>query len=116
MPLRRIVAFIIAFPASVLGAAGAHAQGLAVPIMLDCDESTAQAACYATSLVQGLDPNGDNFLAVRASPGSDHAMVDQLKEGDVVEIIEFDGSWRGVRYGDGKLGWVHSNWLVDLAG
>ncbi len=114
MPLRRAIACVIAFAA--FGAAGAGAQGLAVPIPLDCDEATAQAACYATSLVQGLDPNGDNFLAVRAGPGSDHAMIDRLREGDVVEVIAFDGAWRGVRYGGGRLGWVHGDWLVDLAG
>ena len=90
-----------------------YAQALDIPIVDDCVAD--QAACYATSQVAGLDPNGDGFLAVRTGPGSDYRMIDRLHNGDVVEHITSQGPWRGVRYG-GRKGWVHGNWLQDLAG
>ena len=94
--------------------APATAQQLDVAIVADCVPG--QAACYATSRVAGLKSGGDGFLAVRTGPGSDFRKIDELYNGDVVEVIEFAGKWRGVRYRDGRLGWVHSNWLRDLAG
>ncbi len=90
------------------------AQQLDFPIDDSCVDD--QAACYASSRVAGLDPNGDGFLAVRKGPGSGHAMIDRLHNGDVVEVITSQGKWFGVRYGNDRLGWVHSNWLRDLAG
>ncbi len=92
----------------------APSQTLDVPIVIDCVAD--QAACYATSRVQGLDPNGDGFLAVRKGPGTRHAMIDKLYNGDVVEVITARYPWYGVRYGNGRRGWVHSKWLRDLAG
>ena len=91
-----------------------YAQQLAVPITKDCVSS--QAACYATSQVRGLKAGGDGFLAVRTGPGGNYPMIGQLVNGDVVTVITFHGKWRGVELTNGALGWVHSNWLSDLAG
>lgn len=93
----------------------ATAQTLDVPIFDNC-VSDGQAACYATSTVSGLDPNGDGFLAVRSGPATNFPMIDKLYNGEVVEIIEFQGDWRGVRYRGGWKGWAHAKWLTDLAG
>ena len=97
------------------GASGTHAQNLAVPIIDDC-VSDGHIACWATSRVAGLNPRGDGFLAVRTGPGTKYRMIDKLYNGDVVETMKRRGSWVGVRYRNGRKGWVHSRWLRDLAG
>lgn len=93
----------------------AQAQNLDVPIHEDC-VSDGQAACYFTSTVTGLDPNGDGFLAVRSGPGTNFPIIDKLYNGEVVHNIQMQGQWRGVRFRGGMKGWVHGNWLKDLAG
>lgn len=90
------------------------AQQLAVPIVKDCVDD--QAACYAAATVMGLDPQGDGFLAVRRGPGTDHAMIDKLFNGDVVRVITRRGKWYGVEYGQGRKGWVYGKWLGNWAG
>lgn len=37
-------------------------------------------------LVQGLDPNGDGFLALRAGPGTNYAKIGELHNGDAAFI------------------------------
>jgi hypothetical protein len=77
----------------------------------------AQAAGCAGSIVSGLDPNGDGFLAVRTGPGSNFAKIDELHNGDMVRTCAMNERWVGVYYGQPRRkGWVHSNWLVDGAG
>jgi hypothetical protein len=104
----------------------AGAQGLEVPIRVP--QGDGQAADCATSHVDGLNPNGDNFLAVRSGPGSDYRKLDEIHTGDVVAVCDARGPWRGVFYtgsniGNGhrdlhkrRAGWVHSRYLRDLAG
>lgn len=115
MRTKLVTAFLLPFAFVVVSAGYATAQTLDVPILDSC-VSDGQMACYATSTVSGLDPNGDGFLAVRSGPGTNFPMIDKLYNGEVVEIIEFQGSWRGVRYRGGWKGWAHANWLIDLAG
>lgn len=105
-----------AFGFLIFFALAAAAQQLDVPVVIECDQAREQAACYATSRVTGLAPSGDGFLAVRSGPGTEYAKIDELREGDVVEIIDIQGDWRAVRYDDGRLGWAHGRWLADLAG
>ena len=83
--------------------------------------------------VTGLKAGGDGFLAVRKGPGSKHAKIDELKNGNKIWLFEARGKWVGVVYGvqdfscgpvdadrpvktNGKKGWVHSNWVEVLAG
>ncbi len=98
-----------------LAAAGtAPAQQLDVDFVITED---GQAAGCAASIVSGLDPNGDGFLAVRTGPGSNYFQVDQLRNGDTVRTCAQQGEWIGVYYGQPRRkGWVHSNWLIDGAG
>ena len=106
------------WPACVLAIAGgqSQAQALDVGFSTYCPPNS-QAACFASSIVDGLDPNGDGFLAVRTGPGTDYPMIDMLYNGDVVIVHTGSGPWVGVSYGDGqRLGWVHRNWLIDGAG
>jgi uncharacterized protein YraI len=100
----------------LLGSAGsvASAQELDVDFAISED---AQAAACAGSIVSGLDPNGDGFLAVRTGPGSNYPKIGDLHNGDTVRTCARNGRWVGVYYGQPRSkGWVHSNWLVDGAG
>jgi hypothetical protein len=111
-------AFLLATPAV--------AQGLDVPIAVPRGDG--QAADCATSYVAGLDPDGDGFLSVRTGPDSGYPKIDEVHNGDVVAVCDRRGDWVGVFYtgsniGTGyrdehaaRSGWVHSNWLRDLAG
>lgn len=90
------------------------AQELDVPFRIAED---AQAAGCASSIVAGLDPNGDGFLAVRTGPGTGYRKIDQLYNGDMVRTCARSGAWIGVHYGKPRrVGWVHGRWLVDGAG
>ena len=112
--IQRTSAALAALILLTLSATTVHAQQLAVPIVKDCVDG--QAACYPTSRVTGLDPNGDGFLAVRSGPGSGHQMIGKLVNGDVVTVITVRGKWYGIELRDGSFGWSHSNWLTPLAG
>jgi len=99
----------------VLTACAASAQSLDVPVTAIPDT---QAAGCASSTVSGLDPSGDNFLAVRSGPGSQYRKLDELHTGDVVRTCDRQGDWIGIYYPNlnGRSGWVHGSYLTDLAG
>ena len=95
-------------------------------------------ACGGSGRVKGLDPQGDNFLAVRAGPGTTFAEVARLAEGTEVAICETSGKWLGVVFAPGGIepdcgtsspraersvysgpcqaGWVSERFIGDLAG
>ncbi|ETX13536.1 hypothetical protein OCH239_09665 [Roseivivax halodurans JCM 10272] len=77
---------------------------------------TAQAYAPDVFVVCGLDPDGDNFLAMRAGPGSDYRMLERLGPGTVVMDWERRGSWFRVSVGDvnGREGWVYSAYLCMI--
>ncbi|WP_375175306.1 SH3 domain-containing protein [Pseudooceanicola sp.] len=107
----------------------AQANDLDVPITenpyRDC-----QAAWYSIGQVQGLKADGDGFLSVRSGPGSNYRKLDEVYNGDKLEIYEVRGDWLGVVYrGNGEdfgcsttprplpytyKGWVHRNWVKVL--
>jgi Bacterial SH3 domain len=113
---------------ALLAAVGmpAAAQQLDVPVTVP--QGDGQMANCASSYVDGLNPNGDNFLAVRTGPGSTFAKIDEIHTGDVVMVCDGNGPWFGVFYdgsntGNGyrathrqRAGWVHSRYLRPLAG
>jgi uncharacterized protein YraI len=103
--------------------AAAVAISLGTPVAADVavDFATTggdgQAAWCASSVVAGLDPAGDNFLAVRTGPGTGYPMLAKLGEGAVVRTCANAGPWVGVLYGPApSKGWVHGRWLVPYAG
>ncbi len=61
--------------------------------------------------VDGLDPNGDNFLALRSEPAGRGRRLDRMGPGTLLEVIGRDGRWLRVRLTDGRLGWAHGNWI-----
>jgi uncharacterized protein YraI len=124
MPSLHIAATALIATLALTGAA--TAQQLDVPITVP--KGDGQMADCASSYVDGLNPNGDNFLAVRTGPGSNFPKIDEIHTGDVVMVCDGQGPWRGVFY-DGsnisngyraahgqRAGWVHSRYLRDLAG
>ena len=97
-------------------------------------------ACLSLGQVKGLDPQGDNFLAVRAIPSADGAEKDRLGPGRMIFICDKAGDWLGVVYdpdpaaqpgdcgvgspveterpyvGRCKWGWVSSRYVEVIAG
>jgi hypothetical protein len=96
--------------------------------------------CPAWGEIEGLDPQGDGFLAVRTGPSTRYEQVDELHNRDVVILCDYQNGWHGVVYpGDGqdseeckatsesmskpqpyrgpcKSGWVHGNWVRWING
>ncbi len=83
--------------------------------------------------VSGLNPGGDNFLAVRAGPGTNYRMLDKIHTGEKVWLFSHKGDWIGIVYGveevecspvkadrpykgPGKTGWVHKKFITLVAG
>ena len=97
-------------------------------------------ACLSIGQVTGLNPQGDNFLAVRALPSADGVEKDRLGAGRWLWLCDKAGEWLGVVYspdpneepgdcgigtpveterpyvGRCRWGWVHSRFVEVIAG
>ena len=93
-------------------------------------------ACGSVGEVYRLNPDGDNFLAVRAGPGSAHQMTDKLHSKTQVYMCDQNGAWIGIVYGPDDAdcgvstpiaerqsyagvcasGWVHGRYIKLIAG
>ncbi|MEM8575471.1 MAG: SH3 domain-containing protein [Pseudomonadota bacterium] len=93
-------------------------------------------ACGSQGVVQGLDPNGDGFLAVRSGPSSNYGMLDKVYNGAIVNLCDERGNWLGVVYshesvdcgvgtpwprrqaytGPCRSGWVFRKFVAGYAG
>ncbi len=62
--------------------------------------------------VDGLDPNGDGFLALRAGISGDAPRLLKMPEGTRLELLGTAGVWYHVRLLDGQEGWAHSRWIA----
>ena len=71
------------------GSMGASAQEPGrrpqLPIVIEADPNF--DACGANGVVEGLDPSGDGFLAVRSEPGSKYREIDRLYNGAQVFFV-----------------------------
>jgi hypothetical protein len=85
-------------------------KAIATAALLALLTSAAQAVSYDVYRVCGLDPNGDNFLALRSGPSSNSAMIAKLGPGTELHgnwFPERDGNWMQVYAEDWTLeGWV----------
>ncbi len=124
---------LVCVPTVVLPTA-AMAQQPNVPVLAGGEAEF--DACGSQGVVRGLDPKGDGFLAVRSGPGSGHAMLDKIHNGDIVNLCDQRGSWLGVVYshetedcgvgtpwprrqvysGPCRSGWVYRKFVADYAG
>jgi len=129
-------------PAGILAAlvlaclpAASIAQQSAVPVI--AGQNPGYDACGTVGQVRGLDPQGgDGFLAVRAGPSSNYAMLDKVYNGYQLYICDQRGQWLGVVYshdnqdcgvgtpwpragaysGPCNSGWVYRKYVADIAG
>ncbi len=97
---RRIASpLVLAAFALATGLSPAHAVDPveARPVMVG-DDNGYSDGCSALGYVAPLNPKGDNFLAVRATPSVKGAMTYKLKPGHVVWLCDQtnDGKWHGV--------------------
>jgi hypothetical protein len=122
--------------ALAIAATGAVAAG---PVPVHFGDYPDLDACGSQGEVRGLNPNGDNFLAVREGPGADYAKIDEIHEGQWIILCEeaADGAWFGIVYdptgtldcgtgspiaerrdydGPCPSGWVSSKFITMLAG
>jgi len=113
------------------------AQQRHVPVI--AGQNAGYDACGTVGVVRGLDPRGDGFLAVRAGPSSDYAMIDKVYNGYLLSICDQSGkggNWLGVVYSHNKQdcgvstpwpragaytgpcasGWVYRKYVTDIAG
>jgi Bacterial SH3 domain len=114
-----------------LAANGVAASQLVVPVMVGGEAD--YDACGGQGQVSGLDPQGDNFLTVRAGPAKRNAAIDRLRSGSTVQICDSSGNWIGIVYGSGcgtgsplpkrqpykgpcKSGWVFKKYVTVTAG
>lgn len=133
----RTAVFGIAVLLSSYGAsAQEHASQPDVQVTIPAGEG--QMANCSGGIVRGLDPAGDGFLAVRAGPGTNHRMLDRLRNGEGVRLCDQRGGWIGIVYGrKGEYGgechvngagperpytgpchsgWAHRRWIEFVAG
>jgi hypothetical protein len=113
-------------------AAPLHAQP-AVPVMYGGEADF--DACPTVGEVAGLDPQGDNFLALRAGPGGSYKMLKKLGPGTRLILCDARGGWLGVVVDNGsgcgttspiakrqpyrgpcRSGWVFKRYVREVAG
>ncbi len=124
----------VAIVAMVAALSGAVAGDNTVPVHVGGEAE--YDACGSVGAVYRLNPNGDNFLAVRSGPGSAHVMIDKLHSNDQVYLCDENGAWIGIVYGGDNSecgvsspiaqrqpyaggctsGWVHGRYIKLIAG
>jgi hypothetical protein len=62
--------------------------------------------------VTGLDPKGDNFLALRTGPAPADVRIATMGPDTLLKVHESRGPWRRVELIDGMTGWAHSKWIA----
>jgi hypothetical protein len=67
-----------------------------------------------THVVQGLDPNGDGFLALRAGTTGNAPRLAKMGEGTRLRFLGQEGAWMHVTTETGLTGWAHTNWIAPL--
>ncbi len=93
--MRRLLGAALAL--TVAGAASAQSS---IPVMVGTSGPDLDG-CHSVGAVVGLDPRGDNFLAVRAGPSSDFTKIDEVYTNDSLWLCEKRGRWWGVVYAPG---------------
>jgi hypothetical protein len=77
--------------------------------------ASAQAVSYDVYRVCRLDPQGDNFLALRSGPSSRSAMIAKLGPGTEIfedSLTDRRGKWVPVITSDWQLeGWVFADYI-----
>ena len=85
-------------------------QPAPAPIPQPSRVSSASTETY--SYVSGLDPKGDNFLALRSGSEPDAIRIATMGPDTLLKVTESRGVWRRVVLLDGATGWAHSNYIA----
>ncbi len=125
-----LIAGTITTSSAILATAvAAHANDLDVPVLEQGGDG--QAANCWSAMVSGLKADGDGFLAVRSDRAASIARSTNSIIGEIVIVFDSRGKWVGVVYRTPnatchstkthpvpyrKKGWVHTDWLKDVAG
>jgi SH3-like domain-containing protein len=92
--------------------------GWAYAKYIGCCRDSADIAPQSTgagkmSYVSGLDPTGDNWLAMRATPtDSVDNMLRKLPSGTRLNVVGRSGDWFQVRLQTGETGWAFSRYVA----
>ena len=62
--------------------------------------------------VAGLDPSGDNFLALRSGPGTSFRTIRRMGPDTILDVLERRGQWVRVRMEDGTEGWAFGRYVA----
>ncbi len=60
-----------------------------------------------------LNPEGDNFLSLRAGPDSSYPEILRMGANTLLKVVDVQGPWNHVRMRDGTMGWANSRWLCQ---
>lgn len=74
----------------------------------------AQAATLGSKA--GAVTTSSGSLNVRSQPSSGASVVAALKKGSYITLMEKNGAWWHVEYGDGKYGYCHSDYITIVQG
>ena len=127
------LAFAVAF-SSQFAATPAQAQQRPVPVMVGGEADF--DACPSQGVAKGLRRGGDNFLAVRAGPGTSHRLRYKIRAGQTFNLCGSQGQWTAIVFGRRgqdcgvgspiarrqpyrgpcRSGWVHRNFVRVTAG
>ena len=61
--------------------------------------------------VSGLDPNGDNWLALKSGPELKATRLRKLPPDTPLTLLSRSGEWTRVLLDDGQEGWVYSKYV-----
>lgn len=62
--------------------------------------------------VTGLDPNGDNFLALKEAPNAASRRILKMGPDTRLEVLSQHGNWLQVRLADGTTGWAFGKYVA----
>jgi hypothetical protein len=60
----------------------------------------------------GLDPHGDNFLALKEAPGVRAPRLLKMGPDTLLEVLDRRGPWLRVRTRDGATGWAYGRYIA----
>jgi hypothetical protein len=62
--------------------------------------------------VTGLDPQGDNWLALKAAPNINSSRLAKMSPDTLLIVVEQQGAWLRVRLRNGSEGWAASRYIA----
>lgn len=65
------------------------------------------------SYIAGLDPKGDNWLALRSEPAIDRGVrLMQMGPDTLFTVLRHEGDWTQIKLSSGETGWAYSRFIV----